>query len=393
MEFRWRSRTVQPWGFDVRSTIRFGIEEEFFLSDLRTGDIVRRPPAAFVGDCRRALGERLSSELLQCQLETTTPVVSSRDEARRHLVTSRAELIRIAERYGITVVAAGTHPLAQWRGQLGSRALRYRQLFDDFQIIAQRNLLCGLHVHAEVPPTVDRILLMNQVMRWLPMLLALSASSPFWARRDTGMMSYRQSAYDEWPRTGIPRLFRDEDEYRRYISVLIAARAIPDESHIWWAIRPSSRYPTLELRIADSCPRLDDAICIADLFRTLVHQQIGAIQSGVAQCSDGIERLLIEEDRWQAKRFGVGARFISPPAAEPLDLSSTLDRFVTTCGSALDEIDTAWAIDHARTIIRCGSSADRQRAIHADARARGLPERQALRQVVDALVAETRGQS
>lgn len=372
------------------SSIRFGIEEEFFLIDLDSRDIVRRPPAAFVRECRRALGERLSSELLQCQLETTTPVVSSLVEARGHLTTSRGELIAIAERYGIGLIAAGTHPLAQWRGQLGSRAPRYRQLFDDFQIIAQRNLLCGLHVHAEVPPTVDRILLMNQVMRWLPLMLALSASSPFWARRDTGMMSYRQSAYDEWPRTGIPRLFRDEGEYRRYVGVLIAARAVPDESHIWWAIRPSSRYPTLELRIADACPILDDSLCIAELFRTVVHHQIGAIEAGLIRDGDGIERLLIEEDRWQAKRFGVAARFINPEDTARLDLSSILDRFAEACGSAAGELGSDWAIAHARDIASRGGCADRQRAIYAAARSRGLPERQALREVVDALVAETR---
>ena len=371
-------------------SIRFGIEEEFFLIDLDSRDIVRRPPAAFVRDCRRALGERLSSELLQCQLETTTPVVSSREEARQHLATSRGELIGIAERYGIGLIGAGTHPLAQWRGQLSSRAPRYRRLFDDFQIIAQRNLLCGLHIHVEVPPTIDRILLMNQVMRWLPLMLALSASSPFWARRDTGMMSYRQSAYDEWPRTGIPRLFRDEGEYRRYVGVLIAARAIPDESHIWWAIRPSSRYPTLELRIADACPILDDSLCIAELFRTIVHRRIGAIRSGPTQSGDGIERLLIEEDRWQAKRFGVAAQFINPTDTARLDLSATLDRFAETCGPAVEELDSAWAIAHARHIARGGSSADRQRALHTAAKARGLPERQALREVVDSLVAETR---
>lgn len=374
----------------MRHPIRFGIEEEFFLVDLDSRDIVRRPPPAFVRDCRRALGERLSSELLQCQLETTTPIVSSREEARQHLATSRGELVGIAERYGIGLIGAGTHPLAQWRGQLSSRAPRYRQLFDDFQIIAQRNLLCGLHVHVEVPATVDRILLMNQVMRWLPMMLALSASSPFWARRDTGMMSYRQSAYDEWPRTGIPRLFRDEDEYRRYVGVLISARAIPDESHIWWAIRPSSRYPTLELRIADACPLLDDTLCIAELFRTIVHRHIGAIRVGLQRNSDGIERLLIEEDRWQAKRFGVAARFINPADAARLDLSSALDRFAEACGSAVGDLDSAWAIDHARNIARHGSSADRQRSVHIAAKTRGLSERQALGEVVDALVTETR---
>lgn len=374
----------------MRPTVRFGIEEEFFLSDLRSGDIVRRPPTGFVRECRRALGDRLSSELLQCQIETKTPILRSHAEAREHLSASRSALTDIGLRHDIGLVAAGTHPLAQWRGQLGTQAPRYRRLFDDFQIIAQRNLLCGLHVHVEVTTEVDRIRLMNRVMRWLPMLLALSASSPFWERRDTGMMSYRQSAYDEWPRTGIPRLFTDEAEYRRYVGMLVAAGAIPDESRIWWAIRPSSRYPTLELRITDACPRLDDALCIAELFRAIVHHHVGAIIAGDAPGTDGIERLLIEEDRWQAKRFGVAARFLEPGCDEGPDMAATLDRLEAACGDALADIGAGWALDHARQVVKSGGSADRQRSAHTEARARGLTERGALRAVVDMLVEETR---
>jgi carboxylate-amine ligase len=270
--------------------------------------------------------------------------------------------------------------------------VRYEELLDDFQIIAQRNLLCGLHVHAEVHEGIDRIQLMNRVMRWLPLFLALSASSPYWARQDTGLMSYRQAAYDEWPRTGIPRLFEDELEYQRYVGTLVRARAIPDESFIWWSIRPSSRYPTIELRITDSCPRVIDAVCIAELFRVAVLQEcLDADRVDATSLRDGIERLLIEENRWRAKRFGVRAKWLDAESGLNIDLSDCLSQLARRCANAVGELQADWAFDHARRVIAEGSSAERQRRAFSEGRAAGLTTARALRRVVQALVQETRG--
>jgi len=309
----------------MAATVRFGIEEEFFLTDLDSGAVVRRPPAAFHKAASNVLGDALAHELLQCQVEVKTPILQMSTEALDSLMAGRRRLVEVAKSFDMGVVAAGTHPLAQWRSQVPTAELRYEELLDDFQIIAQRNLLCGLHVHTEVREGIDRIQLMNRVMRWLPLFLALSVSSPYWARQDTGLMSYRQAAYDEWPRTGIPRLFEDELEYQRYVQILIRARAIPDESYIWWSIRPSFRYPTIELRITDACPRAIDAVCIAELFRAVVLQECLDVARGdQIRLRDGIERLLIEENRWRAKRFGVRAKWLDVDSGLSIDLVDCL---------------------------------------------------------------------
>jgi len=158
----------------MAATVRFGIEEEFFLTDLDSGAVVRRPPAVFHKAASNVLGDALAHELLQCQVEVKTPILQMSTEAFDSLMAGRRRLVDVAKSFDMGVVAAGTHPLAQWRSQVPTSELRYEELLDDFQIIAQRNLLCGLHVHAEVREGIDRIQLMNRVMRWLPLFLALS---------------------------------------------------------------------------------------------------------------------------------------------------------------------------------------------------------------------------
>jgi carboxylate-amine ligase len=369
----------------------FGIEEEFFLCERASRAIVRSPPPGFVVDCRKALGPLVSSELLQSQVEVKTPRLTDLAAARAALLEGRAALAEVAARHGMRIMAAGTHPLAEWREQFATASERYEELFDDFQIVAQRNLLCGLHVHAEVPPGLDRIRLMNDVLRWLPLLLALSASSPFWSRRPTGLKSYRQAAYDEWPRTGIPRLFADEAEYEGYLEVLIRTGAIRDASYIWWAVRPSARFPTLELRITDSCPRVDDVLCIADLFRLVVRQAVLDARSDAPALRQGIERLLIEENRWRAKRFGCAATFVDATVQHAVSASDTLDALVHACRRARADVDADRSIAHARQLLATGGSADRQLDVFHRALAAGAAPRRALQRVVDQLIAETHG--
>lgn len=286
----------------------FGIEEEFFLTNLDSRDIVGTRPSGFHRECRAAFGDLVAHELLQSQVEIVTPVLQSIGSARDCLLSARHRLDAVAQGFGLGMLAAGTHPMAQWREQRVTESPRYERLMDDFQIVARRNLLCGLHVHVAVPPDVDRIAVMNRVMIWLPLLLALSASSPFWARKRTGLMSYRQAAYDEWPRTGIPDHFENERAYRAFVDFLVQTGSLKNDSYIWWAIRPSARFPTLELRIADACPRVDDALCVAAIFRSLVRHAVRTPEE--APMRNEMTRLLIEENRWRAKRFGTRASFL-----------------------------------------------------------------------------------
>lgn len=366
-----------------------GVEEEFFLSDATTGLIVPRAPAGFVRACDARVTGNATSELMQSQIETTTPVCTSADELRESVSELRAGLSAVAAEHGLSLVAAGTHPLAEWRDQVTTEGARYDRMVDDFQIVSRRNLLCGLHVHVAPPSGTDRVDVMNRVAPWLPLLLSLSASSPFWCRQDTGLSSYRQAAYDEWPRTGIPDWFGGQAEYDAFIDGLLQAKLIPDVGQVWWAIRPSARFPTLELRLCDSCTRIDDALCIAALFRCLVRAAVRMPELGRARSS--VTRLLIEENRWQAKRHGVRARFVDVVDGRTRETAAqALERLLDLIAPDIDFFDCAADALRARTILATGNSADQQRVIHGASREAGATRQEACREVTQWLVAATR---
>lgn len=366
----------------------FGIEEEFFLTDLASRNIAGNPPAALFAACKREFGAHVSHELLRSQIELSSPVLADVGEARDWLRDSRSRLAARTAEFGLGAIAVGTHPLAQWREQRPTAMPRYERLLDDYQILAQRNLLCGLHVHVAVPETADRVRIMNRVMPWLPMLLALSASSPFWMHKRTGLMSYRQAVYDEWPRTGIPDRFADERAYRRFVEFMARAGALPNASYLWWAIRPSMRYPTLELRIADACPAIEDVLCIAALFRAMVADAMRRRSRDRGRLD--MRRLLIEENRWRAKRFGTAALLLDERSGREWPLDEWLNRAERDFGEAAADAGDCGVFAQARRIVLCGSSADRQLRRYGEMRALGSHRRAALRAVVDDLLAEMR---
>lgn len=366
----------------------FGIEEEFFLTDLNTRNIVRRRPKGFFRACKSEFGGLVMPELLQSQLELVTPILTRMDDARNCLLSARTRLGVVTETFGLGALAAGTHPMAQWHEQQATELPHYEQLFADFQMVARRDLLCGLHVHVGVPEHLDRIVVMNRVMPWLPLLLALSSASPFWARKRTGLMSYRQSAYDEWPRTGIPDYFQDESSYRAYVDFLMATGSMKSDSDIRWSIRPSARFPTLELRIADSCPAVDDVLCIAALFRAMVNHAV--VTPGQGLMHNGMSRLLIEENRWRAKRFGTQAAFLDQASRRNVPIEEWLDMLQAQIGESAEALGDSAAFVQAKTILHTGSSADRQLRCYTAARTAGLSRQRALIAVVDELLAVTR---
>jgi len=276
-----------------------------------------------------------------------------------------------------------------WRCSRHTATQRYASLIDDFQIVGRRNLLCGLHIHVEAPPAADRVDVMNRLLHWLPMFLALSASSPFWHRQHTGLVSYRQAAYDEWPRTGIPDFFDGDADYRAFVDTLVAAGSIRDASMLWWAIRPALRYPTIELRIADSCTRIEDALALASLYRCLVRATVRDPSLGRIRTSH--TRRLIEENRWRAKRYGCEGGWIDVHSGRELTFREALD---TLLGLVVDDavaLDCTRELDHVREILARGSSAQAQLAIYRELRVAGGLRVTALRAVVDWLVATTRG--
>lgn len=365
----------------------FGIEEEFFLVDAKTGALGTPALDQLMSDARARLGDIVTSELLQSQIEIASPILRSHAEAREVMSRTRQALSDVVAEHGLNIVAASTYPLGVWQEQLVTEKRRYDKLIADFRIISQRNLVCGLHIHVAIPETVDRIDVMNRAMQWLPVFLALSTSAPFWNHRVTGLLSYRQALYDEWPRSGIPDFFRDEADYQAFTDRLRAAAAISDSSQLWWAIRPALRFPTLEMRIADVCTRLEDALAIAALYRALIATLVANPDMGKARSTH--TRRLIDENRWRAKRDGIKAEFILETSNEVAPVAKVVSDLLAACGEQIDRLDCAEALQPFERILSEGTSAHQQLKIYNDSRAAGDESLDALLKVIEWLKVTT----
>ena len=367
---------------------RFGIEEEYFLADADTRGTPRRSVKPFHVEA----GERLPAigrELLQCQIEVCSPPLTVFAEARDALAGQRQQLAEIGRAHGLLVFAAGTHPVADWARQLPTKGDRYRGILRDVGLAGRRSLICGMHVHVEVTDPSARLDLMNRLLPFQPLLFALSASSPFWQGKPTGLHAYRLSAFGELPRTGLPELIGSQAEYERYVRIMTRAGAIQDASFLWWSLRPSIKFPTLELRVADSCTRLDDAVAIAALFRCLVRlvERRPALNAGLT----GVSRALAAENLWRAQRSGVEAELIDEAEEEARPYPEALEAVLSLVAEDAVALGCAAELEGTRRIVREGTSADRQIALFEGARGADTSNRQALDGVVDWLAETTRG--
>ncbi|MBC6625533.1 carboxylate-amine ligase [Pseudomonas sp.] len=369
--------------------LTFGIEEEYFITDLHSRQMVGEPSAAVLAACREAIGAGFSFEMFQGQIEAASPVFTSSAEAADYFRAVRGNLAQSLAEFGLGVVCAGSHPLADWRGQRPTDQAHFRHLFDDIQYVARRSVLCGLHVHVQVPQTLDRIAVMNQVSPWLPLLLLLSCSSPFWDGAPSGFMSYRQAACDEWPRMGVPEHFSDWAEYQRYLAMLQRIGAIKADGNGWWGIRPAARYPTLELRMTDACPRLADTLALATLFRVMVAHACAMQRPGAGFSAEA--RWLLKENRWQAKRYGVAGTFALDDAGTLGSAEQWLQCARQTFAATAEAMGEPLLFDTLQALLRRGNSAAEQLRWEAQAQASGADALASLRQVVDLLLAQTRG--
>ncbi len=372
----------------MNEACRFGIEEEYFLSEAGSRGIVRKVSPAFIKGAQEAFPDEVQREMLQSQIEVATPVCETMDEARRSLTTLRTGLAGLALEHDMLLLACGTHPSAAWSRQRATDAARYDTLMRDLQMIGSRNQLCGLHVHVEVVDEDERIRLMARIMPFLPLLLALSTSSPFWQGRRTGLMGYRLAAYGELPRTGLPELFNTADDYRAYLETMVAAGAIKDASYIWWVIRPSHRHPTLELRIADSCTRLDDTLAIAALYRCLVRHLLRrpALNADLTAAS----RAIADENLWRAQRYGIHGGLVDAGSRSMRSVPSLLDDLLAELAHDAAALGCEADLAACRGIASAGTSADVQLAVYEEARTREGGQAAGLTAVIDWIASETR---
>jgi carboxylate-amine ligase len=364
-----------------------GIEEEYLLVDLGTRDLVRDPPPDLLAECERHLGNRVSPEFLRSQIEVQTGICHSAAEARAQLRELRRGVAEVAGRFGMAPIAAGTHPFADSAAQPHTDRARYDALLQDLQGVARRLVICGMHVHVGIEDAELKIDLMNQVSYFLPHLLALSTSSPFWQGEDTGLKSYRIVVFDELPRTGLPERFESWGEFQRHTETLVKLGIIDDTSKLWWDIRPSAKFPTLEMRIADVCTDLEDGLAIACFYRCLL-RMLWRLRVSNQRWRIYL-RMLIAENRWRAQRHGIDQGLVDFGRAELVPYPQLLEELIGLVREDAAHFGCEAEIEHGRTILARGTSAHRQIAVHRAALERGGTAREALERVVDWLIEAT----
>ena len=364
-----------------------GIEEEYFLVDKTTRDVVGDPPDGMLAEFEALLGAQVSPEFLRSQIEIGTRVCASLEEARADLRRLRGTIASVAARHGMVPIAAATHPFARWEAQKTTERVRYQSLESDLQGVGRRLAICGMHVHIGIPDDELRIDLLNQASYFLPHLLALSTSSPFWQGENTGLKSYRLAVFDEMPRTGTPERFASWGEYRRHVDILVGAGLIEDATKLWWDLRPSDRFPTLEMRITDCCTTLEDTLSIAALFRCLLRMLWRLKREN--QRWRLYAPMLIDENRWRAQRYGFDQGLVDFGRGAIVPYAELLEEILALVDQDARHFGCLAEVSHAPEILARGTSADRQLMVFEQALSAGAARTEALAAVVDWLIAET----
>ena len=364
-----------------------GIEEEYLLVDKETRDLASEPPKELLAACEAICEGQVSPEFLRSQIEVGTQVCGTLAEARQEIIRLRTAVAEVAGAFNLAPIAASTHPFAKWTQQHHTDKERYNVLAEDLQVVARRLVICGMHVHLGIEDDELRIDLLNQAAYFIPHLLALSASSPFWQGSYTGLKSYRLSVFDELPRTGLPPQFSSFSEYQRTIEALVNAELIEDATKIWWDLRPSARFPTLEMRVIEVCPLLDDALCIAALYLCVCRMLYRLRRSN--QRWRSYPAFLINENRWRAQRYGIEQGLVDFGKGEIVPLDDLIGELLELVREDAEFFNCVEDIERARTIVNDGTSADRQVRTFNELTGKGISEHEALKRVVDDIIAET----
>ncbi len=370
-----------------RPLFTIGIEEEYKLVDLETRDLVRDLPDGMLEEIgARAVGQ-VGPEFMRSQIEVGTAVCDSIGDVRRELAALRTLVAEVANRHGLAPISASTHPFAAWSEQLNTDKERYNALAEAMGGVARRLLISGMHVHVGIDDEDLRIDLMNQVLYFLPHLLSMSTSSPFWQGIETGLKSYRTSVFRALPRTGMPDEFTSWGDYRRHVDALVHAGVIEDATKLWWDIRPSERYPTLEMRISDICTNIDDGITVAAMYTCLLSMLYRRRMSN--QRWRTYSRMLLSENAWRAQRYGFSEGLIDFGRGDIVPYDELYEEIMELIAEDAIDLDCVAELEHGWTILERGTSADRQIAIYRETIDNGGSHADGMRRVVDFLVEET----
>jgi carboxylate-amine ligase len=362
-----------------KTDFTLGIEEEYQIIDPQTREVTSYVQEFFEKG-RLVLKDQLKPEFLQSQVEVGSKICHDMQEARAELVHLRRTVCEVAESAGLAVAAASTHPFSKWLEQRITPAERYSKHEKAMAEVARRMLIFGMHVHIGIADKELLIDVMDQARYFLPHLLALSTSSPFWHGRQTGLKSYRSVVFESLPRTGPPPSFRSWAEYQGYVKLLIDTHCIEEATTIWWDIRPHPTYPTLEFRMCDICTKVDEAICVASLLLAVVTKLIRLRQGNLSWRRYRHE--LITENKWRAVRYGIDGKLIDLGRGEELPVRQLAQEMLELVDDVVDDLGVRKEVEYVHTILAEGTSADRQLAVYE--RTKDLAA------VVDHVVAETR---
>ena len=362
-----------------RPSLTIGIEEEFQIVDPETRELTSYITRFMEGDHSVLRQRTIMPELHQSSIEIGTSVCESVQAARKDLIELRCAVADMAVKEGMRIASAGSHPISVWQSQEITQLERYQGLLEDLQELARQTLIFGMHVHVGIEDDEFMIDAMNTLKYFLPHVLALSTSSPFWEGRETGLKSYRSAMFKRFPRTGLPGYFNSHADYRSYVDTMVQANSIPDASKIWWDLRPHHKYPTLEFRICDMCTSVDDVICCAALFQALVLKHYKMRKDNVTFRHYPMG--MIEENKWRALRYGVEGKLADFGRAEELPTRTLLTELVEFVDDVLDDLGTRKEVEHVFTILERGTSAAQQIKIYE--------ETGDVKDVVDWLIEET----
>jgi carboxylate-amine ligase len=356
-----------------------GVEEEFQIVDPITWEL-RSHVSQLLESGARSLGDQVKREMHQSIVEVGTPICEDAAQLEREMLRIRSEICAAADRVGLSIAAAGTHPFSSWIDQVISPGERYENIVEELQQLARSLLIFGLHVHVAVPDRTTAIDIMNAARYFLPHLLALSTSSPFWMGRDTGLKSYRTTIFRRFPRTGIPDHFGSWSEYENYLNLLVDLHCIDNGKRIWWDIRPHPTFGTLEFRICDVPTRVEDTLAIASLAQAIVVKlhRLYTRNMGFRL----YRRALIEENKWRAARWGIDGNLIDFGKKAEVPMRALALELLEFVDDVVDDLGSRQYVEYVHAILRDGTSADRQLRVYR--------ETNDLRAVVQHVVNETR---
>ena len=346
----------------IPSMFRFtlGVEEEFQIVDPDSGEL-RSHVSELLASSAPVLGDQIKRELHQSIVEVGTKICEDVSELRGEIFRIRRDLSSSAEKVGLAVAAAGTHPFSHWKDQVLSPGVRYDSIVEELQQLARSLLIFGLHVHVAVPERQTAIDLMNQARYFLPHLLALSTSSPFWMGRDTGLMSYRTTIFRRFPRTGVPDHFNSWSEYENYIKLLVDLKCIDDARKIWWDVRPHPLFGTLEFRVCDVPTRPEDAVMLGALCQAIIVKLHKLYMNN--QGYRLYRKALVEENKWRAARWGMNGKLIDFGRRMEVPMRELALELLEFVDDVVDPLGSREAVNQVHTILREGTSADRQLAV------------------------------